>query len=344
MKKLLNGVKKLLNWVGDEVDRLLLGYMTKAGLVLWDSGGGSAPAQPTTQTVTQTSIPEYAQPFVERMLGKTEALTDINQNPYRQYQGQRVADFTPMQQQAFGNIGSMQTAGQIGQGTALAGTAGLNSLLAGQNYTSQATNPNTMASYMSPYMQNVVDWQKQQAIRDYGRQLPGMGAMAANKGAFGGSRHAIVESEAQRNLQNQLSGIQATGTQNAFQNAQQAHQFGAGLGLQGLGQAGQMANTLGQLGQLQYGQQMGINQAQLQAGGQQQAQTQQGLANAYQDFLNQQNYPYKQLAFQSDMLRGLPVSQSAGQQYQAPAPLSTSLLGLGQAGLGGLMYGLARQP
>lgn len=327
-------MKKLLNWIGEAVDRLLLKYMTKTGLVLWDGGGGggSAPAQPTSQTVTQTSIPEYAQPFVERLLGKTEALTDINQNPYQQYQGQRIAEFNPMQQQAFGNIGGMQTAGQIGQGTALAGTAGLGALYAGQNYANQATNPYATAAYMSPYMQNVTDWQKQQAIMDYGRQLPGLGATATNKGAFGGSRQAIVESEAQRNLQNQLAGIQATGTQNAFQNAQQAQQFGAGLGLQGLGQAGQMAGTLGQLGQTQYGQQMGINQAQLQAGAQQQAQTQQGLTNAYQDFLNQQNYPYKQLAFQSDMLRGLPVSQAATQQYQAPPSIFSQSAGM----LGGL--------
>jgi hypothetical protein len=47
-------------------------------------GGGGQPAPaPSSQTVTQTAIPEYARPYVERMLGKSEALTDINQNPYQ---------------------------------------------------------------------------------------------------------------------------------------------------------------------------------------------------------------------------------------------------------------------
>ena len=38
-------------------------------------GGGSSPAPQPTQTST-ISIPEYAQPYMERLLGKTEALTE----------------------------------------------------------------------------------------------------------------------------------------------------------------------------------------------------------------------------------------------------------------------------
>jgi hypothetical protein len=39
---------------------------------------------------------------------------------------------------------------------------------------------------MSPYQQNVTDFQKQEAVKDYSRQLPGMGAQASGAGAFGG--------------------------------------------------------------------------------------------------------------------------------------------------------------
>jgi hypothetical protein len=60
--------------------------------------------------------------------------------------------------------------------------------------------------------------------------------------------------------------------------------------MQGLQTGLQAASTLGQLGQTQYGQQMGINQLQAQYGGQQQALQQQGLTQAYGDFQNQQNY------------------------------------------------------
>jgi hypothetical protein len=205
--------------------------------------------------------------------------------------------------------------------------------------------PDVAGSYMSPYQQNVTDFQKQQAIQDYSRQLPGMGAAAANAGAFGGSRQAIANSEGQRNLTNQLAGIQATGSQNAFQNAQQAQQFGSNLGLQGLQLAGQNASTLGNLGQNAYAQNMGINAAQQQAGAQQQAQTQQGLSQNYQDFLNQQNYPYKQLGFMSDILRGTPASAGASTMYQAPPSNMAQFGNAAQLGLGALMkYGPGSTP
>jgi len=90
---------------------------------------------------------------------------------------------------------------------------------------------------MSPYMQNVVDFQKDQAIRDYGIAQQGRNAQAVRAGAFGGSRQAVAEGEANRALMNQLGGIQATGTQQAFADAQKQMQFGSTLGLQGL-QAG----------------------------------------------------------------------------------------------------------
>lgn len=317
---------------GDSATQKKLGGGYIAG-----GGGSSQSSAPTQQTVTQSNIPEWARPYGEKLLGQTQALTDINQNPYQQYEGQRIAGFNPLQQQAFQNVQGMQVSPQTGQATGMAGLAGLGSLYAGQNYQNQATNPNAVAQYMSPYQQNVTDFQKQQAINDYGRALPGMQAQAVGQGAFGGSRQAIVGAEAQRNLQNNLAGIQATGTQNAFQNAQQAQQFGANLGLQGYGLAGQQAATLGQLGQQDYGQRMGINAAQQQAGAQQQAQEQQGLTQRYQDFQNQQRYPYQQLGFMSDILRGMPSGQSTQSLYQAPPSALGQLAGVGQLGLGALL-------
>jgi len=123
-------------------------------------------------------------------------------------------------------------------------------------------------------------------------------------------------------------------TQAAAQlNAQQG-QFGAGLGLQGLQTALSGANTLGQLGGMQYQQNMGINAAQNQYGLQQQAQTQNILNNQYQDFLNAQNYPYKQLGFMSDMLRGLPLTQQSANVYAPPPSAMSQIAGLGTAALG----------
>jgi len=301
-------------------------------------GGGGAPA-PSAQTVTQTNIPEYARPYVERMMGKSEALTDIEANPYQAYGGQRISDFSPLQRQAFENVANQQTAGQLGAATGLAGAAGLASLGAGADYRNMATNPFATQAYMSPYMQNVVNVQKDEALRDAQIRNIGANLGSARQGTYGGARQALAEQERNRNLQTQLGQIQAGGSQKAFEAAQQAQQFGTSAGLQGFGQALQGASALGTLGQTQFGQQQAINQAQQNVGAIQQAQAQQGLDIAYQDFLKQKNYPYQQLAFQSDMLRGLPLSQAAQQQYTAPPSPVSQLGGLGMSALG--IYGMS---
>jgi hypothetical protein len=301
---------------------------------LYPGGGGGG--QPTNTTQTTTTIPEYARPYVERMLGKAEAFSET---PYQAYGGQRTAGFTPMQEQAFQGAANLGPAKQLGTGTQLAGIAGLGGLGAGQQYAQQATNPYAMQSYMSPYIQNALEPQMQEAARRSAIQGQQNQAQAAQQGAFGGSRTAIVEAERQRNLGQQQADIYGRGMQTAFEQARQAQQFGADLGLRGYGMAGQMAGTLGQLGQTQFGQQQGAIQAQAAAGAQQQAQQQQGLSQAYQDFLSQRGYPQQQLSFMSDILRGVPLGQQTQVQYQAPPPMASQLaqLGLGAYGVSQMM-------
>jgi hypothetical protein len=109
--------------------------------------------------------------------------------------------------------------------------------------------------------------------------------------------------------------------------------------MQGLGIANQAAQNLGALGQTQFGQNMGITGLQNQFGLQQQQQAQ-NLANTkYEDFQNAQNYPYKQMGFMSDMIRGLPTSQTGATMYQsAPTAIQNlTSLGLGAAGISSLM-------
>ena len=352
------------------------------------SGGGSS--APTQQNVTTTNIPEYARPYVEKSLGQAAALTDINQNPYQPYQGQRIANFTPLQSQAFTSLGDMQTAPQLGQATGYANQAtqggmatatpalgygasgagyggmgaGYGAVAAGTGtqYANMATSPGAVSAYMSPYMQNVVDLQKQEANRAYditGAQTMGKGAAA---GAFGGSRDALMRAENERNRNLALANIQAQGSQSAYDKAIQSMQYGTGIGLQGLqtgiqgAQTGiqgagmglqgvqgaqnaynlglQGANTLTNIGNAQFAQQMSIADAQMRAGAAQQAQAQRGLDIPYQEYQEQLNYPYKQLAFQSDMFRGLPLSQSATTMYQNTGAMMPQLLGAGIAAYG----------
>jgi len=116
-------------------------------------------------------------------------------------------------------------------------------------------------------------------------------------------------------------------------NAQQ-QQFGAGLGLQGLQTAMTGAKSLADIGQTQYGQNVGLLNIQNQFGGQQQQQMQNQLNTEYQDFLNFQNYPYKQMGFMSDMIRGLPLTQQSSTMFQAPPSMISQAAGLGTAALG----------
>jgi len=382
------------------------------------SGSDPVPAQATSTSQTTSNIPDWAIPYATKLLGNAEALTDAPTNPYQTYAGNRVADFNPLQNQAFSNVAGMTT--NAGTGNAMnqtqdaynqsanagpynaqnfgnqygSGPQFQNMGLGYLNVDSQKFGRQDAQDYMSPYQQNVTDFQKDEAVRDYSRAVPGMGAKAAGAGAFGGTRQALVAAEGQRNLQNQLGGIQAAGSQNAYLNAQQqfnadqarrmqaqtsnqgaygqmqglgmqqnlsanqqamqnaaqraqyglagqqageaSRQFGANYGLQNRQQALAAAGQLGALGQQQYGQQMGINQAQQLAGAQIQAQDQQGLSNRYQDFLNKQNYPYKQLGFMSDILRGTPTSGGATSMYQAPpsnAAVAGNVAGLGLGAL-----------
>lgn len=298
------------------------------------AGGGGGGQQPRETVQTQTSIPEYARPYVERMLGKAEAASNA---PYQTYGGQRTADFTPLQQQAFQGAANLGPAGQIGAGTQFAGVAGLQGLGAGQQYAQQATSPGSMQAYMSPYTNLALDPQMREAARRSAIEGQAQQAQAAQRGAFGGSRSALMETERQRNLGQLQSDIYGKGMQTAFEQARQAQQFGADLGLRGAGMGLQAAGQLGQLGQQQFGQQEAALRAQAGMGAQQQQQSQRSLDQAYQDFLSQRGHPQQQLAFMSDILRGVPLSQSTQSVYSAPPSL------MGQLGGAGLTYLGAKQ-
>lgn len=312
----------------------------------------------TPTQITQTNYgfaPEVA-PYAQQLLGQAQAVTDISQNPYQQYQGDRVAQFSPLQQQSYENAALMQGSPQLKDATAMAGEAGLGALNTSFTYNpyqAQQFTGQAVKDYMSPYMQNVVERQQQDAQRQAQIAQQAQGAQAARAGAFGGSGDYLMRAQAAANLARQKGDIQATGLQNAFQNAQnqfnqsqaqnlgaaqlnaQQGQFGAGLGLQGLQTALTASNALGALGGQQYQQNMGINALQNQYGLQQQAQAQNILNNQYQDYLNYQNYPYKQLSFMSDIIRGVPLTQTGASLYQAPPSTAQTIssLGLGAAGI-----------
>ena len=336
------------------------------GGVLRTGGGGGGQSAPTQTTVQNTNIPEYARPYVETMLGTAQQQiynydpsgTVSGFKPYIPYgatvdaQGRitntaqeqasaAVAPFSPLQQQSIRNAGSVGMPGQFNLGTGYQALGGAGALTAGQNYNMMATNPFATQAFMSPYMQNAVDVQKNEAFRDAQIRNVGSNLGSARQGTFGGARQALAEQERNRNLQTQLGQIQATGTQRAFEAAQQAQQYGANLGLQGFGQAVGAGTALGQMGGQQLAAQQGIINLQSQAGAQQQQLEQQKINQAIQNYAMQQQYPQQQLAFMSGLTRGLPLQTGTTQSYQAAPSAISQLGGLGLTGAAA--YGMMKK-
>jgi hypothetical protein len=305
------------------------GY-TKGGIRLYpcDDGGDSS-----TGTQTQiTELPEWARGYAKSALERGSALSE---KPYQAYGRERIAGFSPLQLQSQQDAADMRTSAVTGEATNRALNTRYDPYATGQ-FGAQAS------QYMDPYMQNVVNIQQREAQRMADVAGTQRNAQAVGKGAFGGSRQAIMDAEAARNLATQQGDIQARGLQDAYGRGQsqfnteqqlreQSRQYGAGLGMQGLQTALQGAGQ-------QFQQGMDINKLQNAYGGQQQALRQQGLSQAYQDFQDEQNYPYKQLGFFADMVRGMPVGQSTTKSIYEPAPGMAQQLG--SLGMGA--YGLSK--
>jgi len=240
-----------------------------------------------SQTVT-ASAPEYQLPYISDLyrMGQQMAYT-----PYTPYTMPRTAETSGLYQQ--GVEAAQQTASMPG-------------LLGSVNVGGQ--NVGVMQAYMNPYQQAVTDVAKQGALRDYQTGLSNLRSQAASRGAFGGSRQAIMESEAMRNLGQQLSNIQMQGSAQAFDKAGQLYQ-------QDLATQQQKAQTLQQLGLAD------------------EARRQRDLDLMYQEFEKQRTYPQQQAEAYKSIIFGLPQTPTQS-YYNAPANPFVQTLGLA-----GLMYG-----
>lgn len=198
------------------------------------------------------------------------------------------------------------------------------------------TDPGTTQAFMSPYMQNVVELQKAAAIRDAQKAQLAQNLGAARQGTYGGARQLLATTEREKALGGQLADIQARGTQAAYEQALKNMQFGTEAGLRGAGIGIQGAQTLGQLGTAQQQAALDLAKAQEAFGSLESGERQRALDMAYQDFLAQQQYPYKQLGFMSDLLRGSANLAGSGGKtvYEAPPSPMSQIVGPGLLGLG----------
>jgi len=285
--------------------------------------GGQMQPQQQVQTTKTSDIPEIYKPYVSDVLSRAQS--ESNQG-YTPYNAQRIAQFTPEQLQAFSMVPGAANAYQ----GSLADAA-----QSAQLSTQQFPNVD-ISKYINPYVQNVVDVQKNQAQRDYDIAQAGRDAAAARSNAFGGGRAFVENSMAQDNLARLKDQIQAQGLSSAWTNAGQ-------LFNQDRASALSASQNLQGLGAVQQG--LGLNAANAVAGvgAQKQGMEQSNLSQSYQDFLNQRDWNKNQINWLSSVVQGFNPqatdSTTNEMKYAAAPSTSTQLLGLGSILAGGAKLG-----
>lgn len=265
------------------------------------SGGGGGGSSGFQQTTSETVVPDWVQNQVTQNIGTANTLAA---QPYQAFQGPTVAGLTPDQLQAYSEIENLpSTAPTYAQ--AIGNVSNL---------------PAATQSLLNPYMNLVGGDTVSNIQRASAQSQNAANANAAGVSAFGGARSGVqsdvLASETQRNIGQAINQIQAQGWNTASSLAlQQAQEMGQ------LTTAKQQADLLG-AGALS------------QVGGQEQAQTQAEYSAALQQWQQQQNYPYQQLAVQQSALAGSPYGNTVvSQQPYTTNPVATAL-GETAAGLG----------
>jgi len=330
-------------------------------------GASALPSSPTGMVNTSASLQPWAQPYIFNYLNKAQQLatnaapTQFQNQVYSSAQNmgmpEQFAQGSNLANQA--GQGQLSTApmalnyGQMGtqigsQGIGIGALGQAYGMNAGQNYAQQATNPNAVGAYMNPYLQQSLAPQMALLNQQQALGAQDINAKAVGQGAFGGNRATLAQGLNAQNYDLAKQQAIGQGYNTAFNQAQQAQQFGANLGLQGAMQgtsAGLAGLDTGMKGvglglQGVQGAQQGYTGA-TQAGaalgniGAQQGQYDLSKLQLQNQIANQQfNQPFQTQQYMQGMMAGLPISTQTQQSYQAPPNTFSQLAGLGTTGLG----------
>lgn len=267
----------------------------------------------TTTQNTTTAPNSQAMSAYQNVLGQAQG---VAQTPYQSYNSELVAPFNAEQNTGVQGINQYANAAQpaINYATNQAAAS------------SAPLSTSAIQQYMSPYTQQVVNATQAQFNNQNQQQQQGVVGNAIAQGALGGNRSAIAQSEMANQQQLAqapvIAGLENQGYNQAVQTAEQQQ----GIGLQG-------ASTIGGLGTA--GQTAGLtgSTAEMGAGTQQQA-TQQALDQAlYQQFQNQQAYPFQEAQWLAGIDTGVGSQMGGTSQGTTTAP-APSMLGQIMGGLG----------
>lgn len=268
---------------------------------------------------------------------------------------------TPLFSMPNSGLNYIQQAG--GTNVGAAGATGINAATTAAN-----TNPSAVSNYMSPYISDVVNSTQAQFNNQNAQDRQRLAGNEVQQGAWGSDRNGIAAAE----LANQeqlaqapvIAGIENTGYQTAMSQLgqQEALQANTGISAANLGQTG--AYQSAQLGSNAGAQMLGANEANawlnsqagfgtaalgtqaqssalsgasalLQTGGIQQQQDQANLNWPYQQYLQQQAYPFQTTGWLSGIASGT-GSAAGGTGTSTSTPSTASQILGGATSLGGL--------
>jgi len=242
------------------------------------------------QTGTESSLSTWAGPYVTEMLGRGQALAE---QPYTAYGGPLTAGESAAQTAAFQGVANLAVP------TETMGT------FQPQQFTADAAQ-----QYMNPYLQAALDPQLMEARRQAQISRVQDAGRLTQAGAFGGSRQAIMESELNRNLLQNLAGITGQGYATAYDKAMD--QFNVEQQRQQTAQDAANAYGLAAL----------TKQAEL--GAQQRGIESEGVIADRMQFEEERDFPYKQVQYMQSLLQGLPIAAQS-YSYAQPSELSNLL-------------------
>lgn len=294
----------------------------------------ATPATPTTPGTTNThGLASWAAPYITDYLGKAQALAN---QPYEAYKGPLTAGQSDLQKQAFQGIAGLTVPSSLTNAGTMATDFAKQAGASTYKPVGAAFDTQQAQQYMNPYLQAALDPQMKEMQRQADIARMSDAARLSKAGAFGGSRQAIMESEGRRNLLDKQSEALGQGYASAYDkamqqfNADQARkvqeaQFGSTFGLDALRTGIQGSQAAGQLGEAANKANLANLQQQLAGGEIQRGITSEGIKADREEFLRQQQDPYKRVEFMRDMISGLPV----GSVTSSPAQLSgiASLIG-----------------
>lgn len=284
------------------------------------SGGGGS-----SNTVTQTQqIPDWQKDYA---LENESIAAGLASRPYPTYQGQLIAGFTPLQQQGIQMAQDASTAYQP-----YLDRANQMTQQASKGWNQQSAD--TVNSYMNPYVMASLAPQLQQLDIAQNKNRMQIGSSAAQAGAFGDARMSVDQRLNDYYSGQNRAGVIGQGYNQAYNtglgafNADQARLLQGGGQEAALGQAAQQQGLAG-------------STALFGAGTQQQQLQQQQLSTAYQQFMNQQNWPVEQLNLRIAALANSPYNTQS-QTNLSPAnatAMNVGAFGALAGGLGSLFNG-----